>query len=94
MIIYQDDIGRVLKVDTGKDISDATEVAVVAKKGRVIKKITGSLEGTGIISAIIPSGFFSEIGVWMFQALYKTASTEFYGTPFSLRVDDNIKDPS
>ena len=94
MIIYQDDIGRILKVDTGKDISDATEVGVLAKKGRVVKKITGSVEGTNTISAIIPAGFFSEIGTWTFQSLYTNRTQTLHGTPFALRIDDNIKDPS
>lgn len=85
--IYVSDVGTVLTLDVGEDISDATALRIQAQKpGGTTDSWVASASGTSALTYTLASGDIDETGVWRLQAKVTTPDGVWYGETLSLRI--------
>lgn len=88
--VYVGDIGTLIKLSTGVNLTDATDQSIFYKKpgGTEIEKaaLVESPASSGIIYFTLADGDFDEAGEYKFQAWVEFPSGEWYGETATLTV--------
>ncbi len=85
--VYEGDIGTVIELDTGEDISSASTLRIYyTKPSGTTSFWPATLVGTSRLSYTTQSGNLDEDGVWSLQAYVVTASGTWRGETVKLRV--------
>lgn len=85
--VYEGDIGTVIELDVGEDISSSsTRRIYYTKPSGTTGFWAATLVGTSRISYTTESGNLDEDGVWSLQAYIVTASGTWRGETVKLRV--------
>ncbi len=85
--VYLGDVGTVITLDCGQNISAATGLAILARKpsGEIVTW-TAVASGTNGLSYTTVAGAIDETGTWKLQALVTFASSVFRGETANLPV--------
>lgn len=85
--VYKDDIGTVIDLDAGEDVSAASSLRIYyTKPSGTISFWTATLQGTSLLRYTVQSGDLDEAGVWALQARVVTAGGTWRGETVKLRV--------
>jgi hypothetical protein len=89
---YIGEVGTVLTLDCGVDISDATVFEIeVTKPNGTTATWTGTLSSTDSIGYTLQTGDFNQDGIYKLQAHVTSVGGEWYGETVELYVYDNFE---
>lgn len=85
--IYQEDIGTIIELDCGVDISSATAFQIRVKKpsGEELA-LAGSLYATTKVRHTMTAGILDEVGTWLLQAYVEMPTWQGLGEVAKLKV--------
>ena len=87
MAIFVGDIGTVITIDVGVDISSGSAYKIVYRKPSGATGVwTGSLSGTTAVTYTVLTGDFDEEGDWKFQAHVVLPAWEGYSATETVAI--------
>jgi len=89
--MFVGDVGTVIKLNAGTDISSASTKKIRAKKpGGTLVEWTAALEGTDYLTYTTQASDIDESGIWEFQIYVVLSSWQGYGAVAEHRVLDPL----
>jgi len=85
--VYTDDIGTLIKLDTGEALAGATGCKIIARppKGGAIELAATVVEGTKL-QHVKSATTLREVGIWQLQAYVKFGEEEYCGEIVGLQI--------
>lgn len=93
-IIRKGDVGTLIRVDIGVDITDATVKRLIYVKPNGVAGIwAGTIADSNFITYITKAGDISLPGLWKLQSYIETPSGKWYGDLATFTVQDRLMEP-
>lgn len=85
--VQVDEIDELTEVYSPANLSLYSSITVIARKpDDTIVYLPATASGVNYVNAIVPSGFFSESGHYLFDTLFENELQRFHSTEFGLDI--------